>query len=133
MARQSTIHRLPRHVREELDRRLLEEHHSQMECTDWLKKEGHRISKSAVNRYAVMLFSGLEDLKLLSVSGQPLGQAVAKAVAHGDDDELPGLIEDLIGHQVRQLAILRKIQSLMKKRRQEITAGIWAKDRKGTG
>ena len=131
MGRQTSIHKhLPREVRKELDTWLLERTYTQVECAARLQGMGYNISKSAIGRYSQKLFNGAEDLKSLTVAGQPLGQAIAE-VFKGSDEVLALLIEELVTYQVRQLAILRKIQSRMKERQRQADALEWAKAQQG--
>lgn len=125
MSRLSTVHGLPIEVRREVDR-LLKLPMPQKEVAGWLRASGYGISKSAFNRYAKKLLDGSEDLKLLTTGGQPLGMAIAEVIADADP-QLAELVADLVALQVRQLALLQKVQDRLRERHRREAARVWVK------
>lgn len=132
MGRASTVHALPLEVRQEIDYRLLTLRQSQLDCLAWLRAGGHRISRSALNRYAQALFAGAEELKPLAVAGRPLGAVVAEAVAE-TDPLLAELVQELLTLQMRQLAVLRRLQDHMRERQLAAAAREWVAARRSGG
>lgn len=122
--RPSTVHALPLEIRRELDHKLLTERQTQLQCHSWLQGQGYRISKSAFNRYAIKLFEGSEDIKTLSISGQPLGLAIAETIA-ATDPVLAELMQEIITLQVRQLTLLQKLRDHMRDRQRDDDAKAW--------
>lgn len=127
MGRLSTVHALPPSVRAEIDRQLLLPT-EQTNVFTWLTAEqGYPISKSAFNRYAKKLLDGSEDLRLLATGGQPLGSVLADLVAEADP-QVAELLSDLVSLQVRQLAVLQKLQGRLREMRREAKARAWAQE-----
>lgn len=128
MGRSSTIDALPVDVRKQLEHKLLTERKAQIYCLAWLHQIGYdEISKSALNRYAVKLFTGVEDLKLMAVYGQPLSEAVAEVVAEADP-KLAELMNELISLQIRQQALTVRIRKHLYDRRGERDAKAWVEE-----
>jgi hypothetical protein len=81
MGRQSKIKKLPRPVREELDRRLVEQGFAGYRGLEaWLFARGYQITKSALQRYGANFESSLAGIKLATE------QAKAIISASPDDE-----------------------------------------------
>jgi hypothetical protein len=127
MGRLSTVHALPPTVRAEIDRQLLLPT-GQQEVRSWLTQQGYAISSSSFSRYAKKLLDGSEDLRLLATGGQPLGSVLADLVATADP-QVAELLSDLVSLQVRQLAVLQKLQGRLREIRREADARAWVEGR----
>jgi len=85
MPRRSAVSSLPKELREELDRRLIDAgFQGYQELSDWLGEQGYRISKSAINRHGRSFQEELVALKAIT------GQARAITEAAGDDENAIG-------------------------------------------
>ncbi len=51
MGRRSSVYKLPKSIKTELDQRIIENYDSQLALKRWLDKKGFNISKSALGRY----------------------------------------------------------------------------------
>lgn len=95
----SSVSRLPLEVVIEVKRRLRSGAHTQLEVAQWLKDNGHEISKSAINRFALKLYK--EDA----------ARGIDKELLAGDNTNLITLFEELADLKAREGEIIAQIQS----------------------
>lgn len=133
MPRRSKVSRLPKKVREELERRLIEGgFEGYQEHEDWLAKRGYEISRMAVHRHAVALERELELVKIASEEASAIEKALedeGESLAFGiltqcqvKMHQILRAAEDgdakLVGHLARALAdIVRAGISLRRERK----------------
>lgn len=85
MPQRQSVYGLPKEVKEELDKKLVESHFSQyVELEKWLRQEGYEISKSSIHRYGCKFKSQLEAIQIATE------QAKIIASECGDDENAMG-------------------------------------------
>ena len=72
----STIDKLPDDVKMELDLKLADTANTFAELSEWLKAEGHEISKSAIGRYAIRSTKAAQRVAQTLQRTQAIAQAV---------------------------------------------------------
>lgn len=97
----SSVDKLPIDIVIELKRKLRARQETQKDCVQWLKENGHNISKSALNRYAIKLF---ED---------DATRGLDRTVMSSKDADLVALFEELSELKAREAEIIALLQSAM--------------------
>jgi len=106
----SKVELLPKEIRAELDRRLIESGFSDYQgLSDWLKEQGIEIGKSAIGNYGKKLESQLAELKLSHNFAQAYAQALPDD-AGTVSQMLNGITQDVLYRLITQLH--RRSQSL---------------------
>lgn len=103
MPQRSAVSQLPEAVREELNRRLVENSFSGYEeIARWLQEIGYQISKSAVHRHGSQLESDFEE----AMADVRRTRALAKAVKNdGDEGDVLAATSGILQEQLLRISI----------------------------